>query len=72
MKEKYTPGQIQEIKNNKYVLRCSPKNITYTNSCKIEAVNLWKTWISSKDIFKKLWFPNYIINSDLPSKIVYK
>jgi hypothetical protein len=42
MKEKYTQEQIQEIKNNHNVLKCSSKNITYTNACKIESVKLWK------------------------------
>lgn len=72
MKEKYTQEQIQEITNNYYVLRCSSKHITYTNACKIESVNLWKVWFSAKEIFKKLWFPSYIINSDIPGKILCK
>jgi len=70
MKEKYNKIQIEEILNNPYVSKCSPKHITYTKQCKEKSVKLWNNWNSSREIFRILWFPEYIINTEIPWKIV--
>jgi len=38
---KYNKNQIEEIKNNKYVLKCSDNSITFTKECKLQSVKLW-------------------------------
>ena len=63
---KYTTEQIQELLNNKYVKSCTNKNISFTKEFKIRVMELWKQWLFYRDIFQKLWFPEYIINSKLP------
>lgn len=63
----YTEEQIALLLQNQYVAKCSPKHLTFTDVCKQEAVRLHKAgWISSKDIFRKLSFPDFIIDSDYP------
>ena len=65
---KYSEEQIKELLNNKYVKSCTNKNITFTKECKIEVVKEWKKWIFYREIFKNLWFPEYIINSKIPER----
>lgn len=65
-KAKYISTQINELLNNKYTRNCTNKNITFTKECKNEAVRLWEKWLTTKEIFKKLWFPEYILNSRIP------
>ena len=67
---KYNNEQITELLNNKYVKSCTPKNISFTKEWKIEAVKLWKQWLTAKEIFKKQGFPNYILKSEIPSKSI--
>ena len=62
----YNKVQIDELKNNKYVKNVTEKHIVFKKECKIKAIELSKKYISSKEIFKKLWFPEYVINSDIP------
>ena len=64
---KYTEAQIKELKSNKYVKNCTNKNINFTLECKQKAVQLWNQWFFTKNIFKELWFPKYIYNSNIPS-----
>ena len=66
----YTKGQITELENNQYVKSCTNKNINFTKECKLKVLELNKKWIFIKEIFEKLWFPEYIINSNIPSKSV--
>lgn len=63
----YTKEQRSELLNNKYVKSCTDKNVNFTLDCKIQAVSLWNKWLPTKEIFKKLWFPEYIINWDIPA-----
>ena len=65
-KVKYTEEQIKELENNKYVKRCTNKNITFTKEFKLELIKQTKNWIFYKDIFKNFWFPEYVINSEIP------
>lgn len=63
---KYTKEQIKELNLNKNVSNCTNKHIIFTKEFKIKAVKLAKKYISTKEIFKKYWFPEYVINSDTP------
>lgn len=65
---KYNETQIEELKKNKYVKSVTNKNINFTLECKLEVLRLSKKWIFYRDIFKKLWFPEYIVNSKIPER----
>lgn len=65
---KYNNEQINELESNKYVKSCTNKNVNFTKECKLKVLELHKKWLFTKEIFKKLWFPEYIINSKIPSK----
>lgn len=67
-KQKYSKGQIKELLNNPNVKNCTPKYITFNDDFKLLALDLDKKWILHRDIFKKCWFPEYIINSNIPAK----
>lgn len=67
---KYNETQIEDLKKNKYVKSITNKNINFSLECKLEALKLSNKWIYFRDIFKKLWFPEYIINSDIPKKAI--
>ena len=67
---KYNETQIEDLKKNKYVKSITNKNINFSLECKLEALRLSNKWIYFRDIFKKLWFPEYIINSDIPKKAI--
>lgn len=65
---KYNETQIEELKKNKYVKNVTNKNITFSLECKLEVLKLSKKWIFYRDIFSKLWFPEYIVNSKIPER----
>lgn len=65
---KYNETQIEELKKNKYVKNATSKNINFTLECKLEVLKLSNKWIFYRDIFKKLWFPEYILNSKIPER----
>lgn len=67
---KYTEAQIEELKSNKYVKNVTQKHIVFTIECKNEVLKLSKKWIFSREIFERLWFPNYVINSDIPKSSI--
>lgn len=69
-KIKYTQEQINELLKNKYVKSCTSKNITFTKELKEEALELEYKWIFRKEIFKNLWFPEYVYNSMIPTKSI--
>lgn len=69
---KYNKTQIEEIKSNKYVKNVTEKNITFTTECKLEVLRLSKKWIFYTEIFEKLWFPEYIINSKIPQRSYHR
>ena len=68
--KKYNKVQIEEISNNPFVLRCWETWITFTKECKIESVKLWNKWLSTKEIFKKFNFPEYILDSQIPKNSI--
>ena len=69
-KIKYTKEQIQELKSNSNVKNATSKHVVFTKKFKLEAVKLSKKYISAKEIFLQFWFPEYIINSDIPSNSI--
>lgn len=65
-KQTYTEAQIQELLSNKYVKKCTKSYITFTKECKYEVLKLSKNRYFYRDIFAKLWFPEYITYSQVP------
>lgn len=65
---KYTIEEIKELESNKYVKKVSEKYITFTLEFKIEFMKLSKKWIFYREIFRKLWFPEYITKSKIPER----
>lgn len=63
---KYTTAQIKELESNKYVEKCTGKQIRFTNECKIEVLKLADKWFFYRDIFEALWFPEYVVKSTVP------
>ena len=62
----YTESQIKEIELNKYVEKCTTKQIRFTNEFKVELLKLWDQWLFYREIFDILWFPEYITKSNIP------
>lgn len=69
---KYNITQIEELKTNKYVKNVTEKSITFTTECKLEVLKLSKKGIFYTDIFEKLWFPEYIVNSKIPQRSYHR
>ena len=69
-KIKYNEEQIKELKENSNVKNCTSKHIIFAKEFKYKAVELAKKYISAKEIFKKFWFPEYIIKTDIPSNSI--
>lgn len=63
---KYSKEQIEELLKNKYVKSCTSKNVNFTKEFKIKVLELDKKWLFYREIFKLLWFPEYIFNSRIP------
>lgn len=68
-KIKYTELQRNELKTNKYVKNCTEKHIVFTKNFKSESIKLHKEMVP-KEIFRKFWFPEYIINTDIPKNSI--
>lgn len=64
----YTIFQIKELETNKYVEKCTTKQIRFTNEFKIELLKLTDKWVFYREIFKKLWFPEYVTSSKVPER----
>jgi len=62
----YTKSQIKEIESNKYVEKCTTKQIRFTNEFKIELLKLADKWLFYREVFDKLWFPEYVTKSNVP------
>ena len=62
----YTDSQIKEIETNKYVEKCTTKQIRFTNEFKIELLTLSDKWLFYREIFDMLWFPEYVTKSNVP------
>ncbi len=62
----YSFEQIQELRDNPYVKSCSERYITFTTECKVEVIRLSRQGLFYKDIFQKLGFPSYVVDSHIP------
>lgn len=62
----YTESQIKEIELNKYVEKCTIKQIRFTDKFKIELLKLADKWLFYREIFDTLWFPEYVTKSNVP------
>ena len=71
-KVKHTAEQIKELKHNKYVQNCTSKHIVFTKECKIQVVKLSEKYTPPREIFKILWFPNYVIDSATPNSCIMR
>jgi len=67
-KKEYSEEQIEEILSNPNVKTCSSKYITFTDEFKVKALELDKRYLLPREIFKKFWFPEYIINTKIPKQ----
>ena len=67
-KVKYNQNQINELKTIKYVKNVTQKHIVFTTECKLKVIDFSKKWIFYREIFEKLWFPDYVINSEIPKE----
>jgi hypothetical protein len=47
----YTESQIKEIEANKYVEKCTTKQIRFTNECKVEVLKLADKGLFYREIF---------------------
>jgi len=63
---KYTEEQIKELESNKYVEKCTGKQIRFTNECKIEVLKMTDKWMFYREVFHKLGFPEYVVFSKVP------
>ena len=66
-KKRYTDEQIKELKANKYVMNCTEKSIQFTDEFRKIAMELDGKEFP-RAIFKKCWFPDYVVNSIIPEK----
>lgn len=57
---------MDELRKNKYVLRCSGKSITYTKDFKLHAINLYDQGQTSSEIFRGAGFDLGVIGRDQP------
>ncbi len=64
----YTPLQRQELEQNIYVEKCTSKQIRFTSSFKRELIEQSKQQTFYRDIFRNLWFPEYIVSSKVPER----
>lgn len=66
-KKRYTDEQIKELKANKYVMNCTEKSIQFTDEFRKIAMELDGKEFP-RAIFKKCWFPDYVVNSEVPKE----
>ena len=67
---KYTKEQIEELKQIRYVKNVTSKSIIFTYEAKVKSLKLREKWLTSKEIFQELWFPEYVLNSKIPSQSI--
>jgi len=66
-KRRFTAGQINDLLNNKNVIRCSEKSITYSPGFKVAAVKRYREeGAGSKQIFEEAGFDLGVIGRDSP------
>lgn len=68
---RFTVGQIADLLNNKNVLRCSPKSITYNHAFKINTVKRYdEEGVGARQIFEEAGFNLSVVGYDTPSECV--
>jgi len=60
------------LRNNKNVLRCSSKSISYSSKFKIEAVKQHSEGIGSREIFTIAGFDMQMIGNDIPKQCLVR
>ena len=65
--KKYSEDQVVELLSNEYVKSCSEKYITFTDAFKVLCIEQDNLWSYHRDIFSLCSFPEYIIESKVPS-----
>ena len=64
-----TNAQIETLRKNPHVSRCSPKSITYSNEFKIKAVTMYQNeGYTCKQIFQRLGFDLDIVGVKTPKE----
>lgn len=67
-KIEYSESQRLELEKNIYVEKCTAKQIRFTSEFKTELIKQSKKRIFYRDIFRNLWFPEYIVSSKVPER----
>jgi len=57
----FTPEEIQEIRENKYVSKCSAKSITYTSEFRLFALQRYQEGLTPSMIFKEAGFNTKVL-----------
>lgn len=71
-KIKYDSKQIAELENNKYVASATSKYISFSNEFKLLCIQQDKLWIYHRDTFSSCNFPDYIVDSDIPKRSLWR
>jgi hypothetical protein len=71
-KIKYSEEQIRELKANINVKNCTWKHIVFTKEFKEKVVKLSINHIFPRDVFEQFWFPNYVLDSVIPSNSIMR
>lgn len=71
-KRTFTQEQIDELKSNPNVLKCSEKSITYCKDFKIKAINKWQTGLPPREIFLQAGFKLDIIGNETPKRCLQR
>lgn len=69
---KFTEKQIEELKQIKYVKNVTSKSIIFTLEAKKKALKMKEKFLTPKEIFQKLWFPEYVLNSKIPKNSLFR
>jgi hypothetical protein len=64
----YTQEQIWNLSKNIYVEKVTSKNIIFTTEFKYLVLKSYDERLSIIEIFKKYWFPDFVINSKTPKR----
>ena len=66
MGKKMTDEGIELLRNNKNVVKCSDKTITYSNEFKLLAVKQYEEGMASREIFAQAGFDLKALGKDVP------
>jgi transposase len=66
MRQAFTHEQIETLQANEYVLRCTPKQIVFTEEFKISAVTRYSEGFMPSQIFREAGLDTSIIGTNTP------